>query len=320
MDPTERALLASTVQDALARADGPGAVDAALADLGWLEMLAAEPHPAVAIVFTALGRTNGTATALDDVIASALGVSPRPDLAVVLPPFGTWHPPGWLDAERCQVFGLATGRAATAAELLVVGAAGRDACAVTVPRQAAEMRAVAGIDPDAGLHVVRVETAVAVDTRFDLTRWDAAVAAGRRAVGRQLAGACRAMLDLACAHATERVQFGRPIAGFQAVRHRLADVLVAVEALEATLDAADDAPGALTAALAKAAAGRTARTAATNCQQVLAGIGFTTDHPFHRSLKRTMALEGLFGTADEIALDLGRTLLATRTVPTLIDL
>jgi hypothetical protein len=320
MDAAERALLASTVSDALGRADGPAAVDAALADVGWLEMLAAEPHAAVAIVFTALGRTNGTATALDDVVAVALGAPPRPDLAVVLPPFGTWHPPGWLDAERCRVYGLATGRAATANELLVVGAAGRDACAVTVPREAAEVRAVGGIDPDTRLHVVRAETAVAVDNRFEPDRWDAAVAAGRRAVGRQLAGASRAMLDLACAHAIDRVQFGRPIAGFQAVRHRLADVLVAIEALEATLDAADDAPGDLTAALAKATAGRTARIAATHCQQVLAGIGFTTDHPFHRYLKRTMALDGLFGTADEIALDLGRHLLATRKVPTLIDL
>jgi alkylation response protein AidB-like acyl-CoA dehydrogenase len=57
-----------------------------------------------------------------------------------------------------------------------------------------------------------------------------------------------------------------------------------------------------------------------HCQQVLAGIGFTTGHPFHRFLKRTMALEGLFGSADEIVLDLGRQLLATRHVPTLIEL
>ena len=99
------------------------------------------------------------------------------------------------------------------------------------------------------------------------------------------------------------MQFGRPIASFQAVRHRLAEALVAVEALDATLDAAGDEPNAVTAALAKATAGRTARTVAAHCQQVLAGIGFTTDHPFHRFLKRTMLLEGLFGSADEIAVD-----------------
>ncbi len=120
------------------------------------------------------------------------------------------------------------------------------------------------------------------------------------------------MLDLARTHALERVQFGRAIVRFQAVRHRLAETLVAIEALDATLGAAADEPNAITAALAKATAGRTARSVAAHCQQVLAGIGFTTDHPFHRFLKRSMLLEGLFGSADDIALDLGRQLLAAR--------
>ena len=128
------------------------------------------------------------------------------------------------------------------------------------------------------------------------------------------------MLALARTHALERVQFDRPIASFQAVRHRLADALVAVEALDATLGAAADEPNGLTAALAKATAGRTAKTVATHCQQVLAGIGFTTDHPFHRFLKRTMVLEGLFGSSDEITVAVGRQLLAACRVPTLIEL
>ena len=79
-------------------------------------------------------------------------------------------------------------------------------------------------------------------------------------------------------------------------------------------------PGPETAALAKAVAGRTARTVSRHCQQVLAGIGFTTEHRFHRYLKRTMVLEGLFGSVDQIVLDVGRRLLATRHVPTLIEL
>jgi alkylation response protein AidB-like acyl-CoA dehydrogenase len=57
-----------------------------------------------------------------------------------------------------------------------------------------------------------------------------------------------------------------------------------------------------------------------HCQQVLAGIGFTTDHSFHRYLKRTMVLEGIFGSADRIVADVGRQLLAARRVPTLIEL
>ena len=320
MDMAERELLAASVREALDRGDGSGAGDAALSGIGWLEMLAAEPRDAVDVMFTALGATNRAATALDDVLVTALGLPPRPDLAVLLPPFGTWQPPGRIGAERCLARGLATARVATAAELLVVCKAGSDASAVTVNAASVEVRAVRGIDPDAGLHLVHAELGVAVETRFDLTVWDAVVASGRRAIARQIAGSCRAMLELARTHAVERVQFGRPIASFQAVRHRLADALVAIEALDATLGAADDDPGVLSAALAKATAGRTARVVATHCQQVLAGIGFTTDHPFHRFLKRTMALEGLFGSADEITVDLGRRLLETRRVPTLIDL
>ena len=104
------------------------------------------------------------------------------------------------------------------------------------------------------------------------------------------------------------------------MRHRLADVLVAVESLEAALTAARETPSPETAALAKAIAGRTAHTVARHCQQVLAGIGFTTEHRFHRFLKRILALEGLFGSADAIVLDVGRRLLAARRVPTLIEL
>ena len=177
-----------------------------------------------------------------------------------------------------------------------------------------------GIDPDAGLHVVRVEHPAHDSAELENGVWDATVAAGRCAVAHQLAGACRTMLALAREHAVERMQFGRPIARFQAVRHRLAEALVAVEALEATLTVAWDEPGPTTAALAKASAGRAARTVATHCQQVLAGVGFTTDHPFHRFLKRALALEGLFGSADDIVVGIGRQLLAERTVPTLIEL
>ena len=167
---------------------------------------------------------------------------------------------------------------------------------------------------------MRVQGRATGATRLDPTAWSAAVALGRCAVAHQTAGACRAMLELARSHALEREQFGRPIGRFQAVRHRLAETLVAVEALEATLTAARDEPGRENAALAKAVAGRTARTVAAHCQQVLAGLGFTTEHPFHRYLKRTMVLEGLFGSADRIVLDVGRRLLATRHVPTLIEL
>jgi hypothetical protein len=317
IDASERALMEETARGALAGAVGSVAeADAALAKLGWLELLRDEPDDAIAIVFGALGATNAAATALDDVVASALGNEPRSDLAVLLPRFGAWEPPGTDRGAE----GLATARCATAVALLVVGGTAAEPWLGRVRPERAELRAVHGVDPAGGLHALRVET-VGVDAEgLDAAVWQTALALGRRAIGHQILGASRAMLDLARTHALERTQFGRPIARFQAVRHRLAEALVAVEALEAALGAARDTPSPDTAALAKAVAGRTAHTVARHCQQVLAGIGFTTEHAFHRHLKRTMALEGLLGSADAIALDVGRRLLAERRVPTLIEL
>jgi acyl-CoA dehydrogenase-like protein len=320
MDAAERALLEKSVRDVLdaAGATSAGTVDGALAGLGWPDMLEAEPRDAIAVVFEALGATNAPASALDDVVCSALGREPNADLAVVLPAFDTWDAPGRIEGDRLRAAGLATSRAARATEVLVVCDAGTRT--VLLPATAAERRPVHGIDPDAGFHTVTIDGTPTNDAALDERTWSSAVALGRRAVSHQVAGASRAMLALAREHAMERVQFGRRIATFQAVRHRLAEALVAVEALDAALIATADEPGPETAALAKALAGRAARTVATQCQQVLAGIGFTTDHPFHRFLKRTMALDGLFGTADTIVTDVGRKLLETRAVPTLIEL
>jgi len=334
IDADERAQMAEAVRGALADAVARGDdVDAALAKLDWLELLRDEPDDAIAIVFGALGRTNLAATALDDVLAAALGHAPRPDLAVVLPRFATWQTPGRAAGGELRADGLATARAAGARELLVVCETEAGPRAALVPAAAAEIRRVEGIDPDGGLHTVRVEARAADLASAD---WPLALARGQRAVAHQTLGACRTMLELARSHALEREQFGGPIARFQAVRHKLADALVATEALEAALDAAReaareaaldaapdvvrDAPGPETAVLAKAIAGRSQRTVARHAQQVLAGIGFTTEHAFHRYLKRTLALEGLFGSADAIALDVGRRLLAERRVPTLIEL
>jgi hypothetical protein len=135
------------------------------------------------------------------------------------------------------------------------------------------------------------------------------------AVAHELIGAARAMLDLAREHALQREQFGLPIATFQAVRHRLADALIAIETAAAMLDAAWDDGQSDTAAMARALAGRSAKTAARHCQQVLAGIGFTTEHPFHRYFKRVLVLDQLLGSSTSLTRALGEQLLATRQLP-----
>jgi hypothetical protein len=159
-----------------------------------------------------------------------------------------------------------------------------------------------------------------------------ALAAGRVAVGWWLLGSGRAMLALARQHALDRVQFGRPIASFQAVRHKLAETLVALDGAEAALRAAEPvltradyppyppAASDLSALLAKAAAGQAALLAARHCQQVLGGIGFTAEHALHHHVKRVLVLDGLLGSARELTREAGRRVIADGSAARLVDL
>ncbi|MET8976517.1 acyl-CoA dehydrogenase family protein [Streptomyces sp. NPDC004539] len=140
---------------------------------------------------------------------------------------------------------------------------------------------------------------------------------GRRALGWWLLGTGHAMLGLARQHVLDREQFGRPLASFQALRHRLAETYVALEGAEAALEAADGDTGAL---LGKAAAGRAALLAARHCQQALGGIGFTAEHALHRHVKRALVLDGLLGSARELTREAGELLLREGRAPRLVDL
>ena len=145
------------------------------------------------------------------------------------------------------------------------------------------------------------------------------LAAGRRALGWWLVGASRAMLSLARQHALDRVQFARRVASFQAIRHRLADTLVAIEGAEATLSATA-ADNDLSSLLAKAAAGHAALTTARHCQQVLGGIGFTAEHELHRHVRRVLVLDGLLGSARDLTREAGAELRRRGSAPRLVGL
>ena len=181
-------------------------------------------------------------------------------------------------------------------------------------------RPVQGVDPALGLFEVvgEFETAWAVEpTAAD---WLTATVLGQLALGNELIGAGRTMLELARTHALERMQFGRPIGSFQAVRHRLAESLVALEAAAALLDAAWEDLSPVTSAMAKAFAGRSVRTVARHAQQVLAGIGFTTEHPLHRSVRRTIVLDQLLGSGSALTRTLGADILSSATLPATLPL
>jgi Acyl-CoA dehydrogenase, C-terminal domain len=146
------------------------------------------------------------------------------------------------------------------------------------------------------------------------------LAEARRALGWWMVGSSRAMLALARQHALDRVQFGKPVAAFQAVRHKLAETLVAIEGAEATLNLPGSDNNDLTALLAKAACGKAALTTAKHCQQVLAGIGFTAEHDLHRHVERVLVLDGLLGSARELTKKAGSGLRARGSAPRLAQL
>ncbi|HVX17385.1 MAG TPA: acyl-CoA dehydrogenase family protein [Acidimicrobiales bacterium] len=303
-------------------------LDPALADLGWDDALADDPHLAVSRLFEVQGAVNATSSALDRVLSRALalpaadrdGASAAAATVVVLPTLGSSQPPGTLTDGRLSVTSALTTTAPSSRDrALVVARTTEHDVAVVVPTAALTSVGVSGLDPSLGLCSVSA-AGLEVGAVTDVATWENAVAAARVAIGHELVGLSRTMLEMARTHALERIQFGRPIAGFQAVRHRLAEALVAIEMADAVLDAAwlDGSP--TTAAMAKALAGRSARTVARHSQQVLAGIGFTTEHPFHRYMRRALVLDELFGSARALTRQLGDDLIATRRLPAQLPL
>jgi alkylation response protein AidB-like acyl-CoA dehydrogenase len=115
------------------------------------------------------------------------------------------------------------------------------------------------------------------------------------------AGGARAVLGQAVGYAKERLQFGRAIGSFQAIKHRCADLLVDVEgsksaayaAAEAAADGDERLP--VLASLAKSYVGEAYFHAAAENIQIHGGIGFTWEHPAHLYFKRAKSSELLFG-------------------------
>lgn len=118
-------------------------------------------------------------------------------------------------------------------------------------------------------------------------------------------GACERVLEIATAYARTREQFGRPIGGFQAIKHKCADMLVDLEwarsASQAALQAFDDADSAAAgesgwrASMAKAVCSESLRNAAHANVQIHGGIGFTWEDSAHLYLRRARTDEVLFG-------------------------
>jgi hypothetical protein len=316
MDQDEQRLFADSLRQSIGR-HGNDAVDAALAEVGWRSALADDPGAATRVVFGLLGELNLASSAIDDLLSFSLGLEPSDDRAVVLPALCGHTPPATYDRAELTISGLATARLDTAPTALVVIDASEQAYLATVNADAIGVVSVAGIDPDGRWRSVRGQVKVSGIT---VVRWNDAVASGQLALAQQLTSAARAMLELAKDHALTRNQFERPIASFQAVRHKLAESLVAVDSAEAALAAGWADPTPFAGTMAKAIAGNAAKTVAKHAQQVLAGMGFTSDHTFHRYLKRTLVLDQLLGSSAVLRTEIGQAIIETRQVPALLPL
>lgn len=118
-------------------------------------------------------------------------------------------------------------------------------------------------------------------------------------------GACRKILDLVVTHVKHRHQFGVPIGSFQAVKHKAADMYVAIERARAlayysALTIAEDTPQrSLAAHMAKAAAGECQQVVFANGLQLFGAMGFTWENELHLYLKRAAAGDLLLGGTSE---------------------
>ncbi|MEV0256760.1 acyl-CoA dehydrogenase family protein [Streptomyces sp. NPDC050732] len=128
-----------------------------------------------------------------------------------------------------------------------------------------------------------------------------ALDSGRLGIAACAIGVAQAALDEAVAYATERKQFGRPIADFQGLRFMLADMATQIEAGRALYLAAarlrdTGRPFAKQAAMAKLLCTDAAMKVTTDAVQVLGGYGYTADFPVERLMREAKVLQIVEGT------------------------
>jgi alkylation response protein AidB-like acyl-CoA dehydrogenase len=255
---------------------------------------------------------------LDGVHGRALVVVAEP----LDPPYGGGaRAVSWRDGQLAGTIDLVP-FAANAERFVVVANDGTDPLMVVVEASSVSRERTVSHDPcvDRGRVVldgasVRQEDIVVAGAAAERVR-DRIRSTVRLMVAAELAGATAAMTDMSVEYAKVREQFGRPIAGFQAVRHMLARMTQRTVSLANLVDASvadvDRDAGLLheSAAVAKAYATSTGRSVAEEALQVHGGIGFTAEYPLHLYMRRALTLEGVTGESSAVTLDLGRSALA----------
>ena len=289
-----------------------------MADLGWLGIHLPEEYGGsgaglleLVVVLDELGRQVAPGPFLPTVLASA-----------VIEQCGTADQkkrllPGLADGTRTAALGLGTADLALADGTLegsagtVLGGSAADLIllrvgddVVIVPAGAAGLTLQRGSDLDPTRRSVEATaTGVSVDPDDVLPGAAVrAVALARTLGAAEAVGVSSACVDLAVEYAKQRVQFGRTIGTFQAIKHHCADMLVAAELATAVVwDAARAAQNggdefSLVAAMAATLAFAPAVHNAQMNIQVHGGIGFTWEHDAHLYVRRALVLNAVLGT------------------------
>jgi alkylation response protein AidB-like acyl-CoA dehydrogenase len=298
---------------------------AAMADQGWLALEVPENEGGlglgtveVAVLCEEVGRRLAAAPFLSSVLA--LGALARPEARVV-GPTEEWRRAISVGAAiGCLAFVPRSGQIRADGDgprVLLSGAAGPTVFApsadVAVIVTGSDVYAVDQHDsgrpaPVAAMDRTRELGVLAFDETpaLHLGGPEAARAVQDRAatlVSAEMLGSADRVLSMAVSYAKDRVQFGKPIGSFQAVKHMLADALVDVEGMRSTVyyaawcTAADDPDRSMSASMAKAWCSDASRRVMSTGLQVHGGIGFTWEHDMHLYLKRAQLDQVSYGDA-----------------------
>ncbi len=300
----ERRLLAETVAALVAKHAGPAAVRAAMdSERGYDEslwqLLCEQVGAAALVVPEELGGAGGElADAATVVQELGRALVPSPLLGTTLAELALLAAPE-PDAEALE--GLATGASIGALVLDPEYVVNGDIADVVVAADGGKLsrwtrftaEPVATMDPTRRLARVRPEAVEALGADPGLADTAAVLLAAEQV------GAAERCLQLTVEYAKNRVQFGRPIGSFQALKHRMADLYVAVSAARAVVSDACEDPTPTNAATARLAASETLCSVAAEGIQLHGGIAITWEHDMHLYFKRAHGSAQLLGSTRE---------------------
>jgi len=196
-------------------------------------------------------------------------------------------------------------------EIAVAAMTGGGVSLFVVPAGDVRIRSLRTLDATRTLATVDLDEVGVATDRLIGAEGEAAAGLSRAvdeataALAADLVGTCSAIFEIALDYAKVREQFGVKIGSFQAMKHKFADMFVALEAARAmsyfaaVAIAEDDERRSLAASMAKALAGDCERRIAQEGIQSLGGIGYTWEHDMHLYVKRAMSSAALLGTAEQ---------------------